>query len=48
MEKIIQGVEALNRTRGIIIHTIAFGAESELLKTLAKEHGGVYRFLQKV
>lgn len=42
---IAQEIRVLNRIRGATIHGIAFGAESELLKTLAAENGGEYRFV---
>jgi HEAT repeat protein len=42
---ILREVRALNRVRGVVIHCVAFGAESPFLKDLAKENGGVYRFV---
>ncbi len=43
---ILRGVQELNRVRGISIHCIAFGEESDLLKLLAGQNGGVYRFIE--
>ncbi len=42
---IVREIKALNRIRGVVINCVAFGAESPLLKELAKENGGVYRFV---
>ena len=42
---IAREIKALNRIRGVVINCIAFGAEAPLLKELAKENGGVYRFV---
>jgi hypothetical protein len=42
----LKGVQELNRVRGITIHCIAFGEESDLLKQLAAQNGGVYRFVE--
>lgn len=36
-----------NRQRGVTIHCIAFGAESPLLKDLAAQNGGQYRYVDK-
>jgi HEAT repeat protein len=44
---ILKGVEELNRVRGVTVHCIAFGEESELLKQLAEQNGGIYRFVQE-
>lgn len=44
---IIKGVRDLNRPRGVVIHCIAFGAESKLLQELAAQHGGEYRFVNE-
>jgi hypothetical protein len=40
-------IRTLNRIRGATIHCIAFGEESPLLKTLAAENGGQYRFVDR-
>lgn len=42
---IVKEVEALNRVRGVVINCIAFGEESDFLKELAAQNGGVYRFV---
>ena len=42
---ILKEIGALNRVRGATIHCIAFGAESKLLKDLAAQNGGKYRFV---
>jgi len=42
---ILREVQALNRLRGVVINCIAFGEESDFLKELAKQNGGVYRFV---
>ena len=42
---ILREVRALNRLRGVVIHCVAFGEESQFLKDLAKENGGTYRFV---
>jgi HEAT repeat protein len=42
---ILREVRALNRIRGVTINCVAFGEESPFLKDLAKENGGVYRFV---
>ncbi len=44
---IIAGTRELNRARGVTIHCIAFGAESDLLRKLAAEHAGEYRFVNE-
>ena len=44
---IIKEIEILNRARGVTIHTIAFGAESDLLRQLAERNGGQYRFVDR-
>ena len=46
-EAILKEVKLLNRTRGVTIHTIAFGAESNLLQQLAEQNGGQYRFVDR-
>ena len=46
-EAILKEVKLLNRTRGVTIHTIAFGAESNLLQQLAQQNGGQYRFVDR-
>ena len=42
---ILRGVEELNRVRGVTIHCIAFGEESDLLRKIAEQNGGVYHFV---
>ncbi len=42
---ILRGVREINRVRGVAIHCIAFGEESQLLRALAAENGGVYRYV---
>ncbi len=44
---IIKEIDNLNRARGVTIHTIAFGAESDLLRQLAERNGGQYRFVDR-
>jgi len=44
---ILKEIKLLNRTRGVTIHTIAFGAESNLLRQLAEQNGGQYRFVDR-
>ena len=44
---ILKEIKLLNRTRGVTIHTIAFGAESDLLRQLAEQNGGQYRFVDR-
>jgi hypothetical protein len=44
-EAILREIAAQNRVRGATIHCIAFGEESELLKDLAAQNGGKYRFV---
>ena len=46
-EAILKEIKLLNRTRGVTIHTIAFGAESNLLQQLAEQNGGQYRFVDR-
>jgi hypothetical protein len=46
-EGILREVARLNRVRGITIHCIAFGEESDLLKQLAAQNGGQYRFVNE-
>ncbi len=46
-EAILTEIKLLNRTRGVTIHTIAFGAESNLLQQLAEQNGGQYRFVDR-
>lgn len=45
-EGILEEVRRWNRTRQIVIHCIGFGIDSELLKRLAQEHGGTYRYVR--
>jgi hypothetical protein len=44
---ILQEIGAQNRLRGVTIHCIAFGEESPLLKDLAAQNGGEYRFVDR-
>jgi hypothetical protein len=44
-DDILREVGRINRVRGVTIHAIAFGAESEFLKKLAEQNGGKYRFV---
>jgi len=44
---ILKEIDILNRARGVTIHTIAFGAESDLLRQLADRNGGQYRFVDR-
>lgn len=44
---ILRQIEAINRIRGATINCIAFGEESKLLKQLADQNGGVYRFVDR-
>jgi hypothetical protein len=44
---ILEEVRVLNRVRGVTIHCIAFGEESDFLEQLAKENGGQYRFVDR-
>ena len=46
-EAIIKEVAKLNRLRAVTIHCIAFGEESDLLKKLAADNGGEYRFVDE-
>lgn len=46
-EAILKEIKLLNRIRGVTIHTIAFGAESNLLRQLAEQNGGQYRFVDR-
>jgi hypothetical protein len=45
---ICREVKALNRVRGVTIHCIAFGEESPLLKRIAEENGGEFRFVDSL
>jgi HEAT repeat protein len=40
-EEILRRIRRVNRTRGIVIHTISFG-KSEFMKALAEQNGGRY------
>ncbi|HVR76536.1 MAG TPA: HEAT repeat domain-containing protein [Planctomycetota bacterium] len=42
---ILREIQKQNRLRGVTIHCIAFGEESQLLKDLAAQNGGKYRFV---
>ncbi len=46
-DAIVREVRVLNRLRSVTIHCIAFGAESDLLKRIAAQNGGKYRFINK-
>lgn len=43
---ILEEVRRWNRTRQIVIHCIGFGIDSELLKRLAAENGGSYKYVR--
>ena len=43
--EILRAIRKINRGRRVTILCIAFGEESDLLKKLAEENGGVYRFV---
>lgn len=45
-DDIADEVQRWNRVRQIVIHTIGFGIDSALLKRLAEESGGVYKFVK--
>lgn len=45
---IVREIRVLNRLRSVTIHCIAFGEESDLLKKLAAQNGGEYRFINKI
>jgi len=45
--QILQEIGRQNQARGATIHTIAFGAESDFLRQLAAQNGGVYRFVDR-
>ncbi|MFY9344906.1 MAG: VWA domain-containing protein, partial [Planctomycetota bacterium] len=45
-DEIAAEVRRWNRTRQIVIHCIGLGTDSELLKRLARESGGTYKFVQ--
>ena len=42
-EEIVASIQLTNRIRGVQIHCIGFGADSYLLKALARDSGGDYR-----
>lgn len=44
-EAILQEIGRQNRVRNVTVHTIAFGAESEFLRQLAAQNGGMYRYV---
>jgi hypothetical protein len=44
---ILEEIRTQNRVRGATIHCIAFGEESPLLKDLAADNGGEYRFVDR-
>jgi hypothetical protein len=48
IEGISREIRAQNRVRGVTVHCIAFGEDSELLKRLAKENGGEFRFVDQM
>jgi hypothetical protein len=45
-EGILQEVRRWNRTRQIVVHCIGFGIDSDLLKRLARENGGSYKYVR--
>jgi Mg-chelatase subunit ChlD len=45
-EDITEEVRRWNRTRQIVIHGISIGLDSELLKRLAAENGGSYKYVR--
>lgn len=45
-EGILEEVKRWNRTRQIVIHCIGIGIDSDLLKRLAAENGGVYKYVR--
>ncbi len=47
-DAIVREVGVLNRLRSVTIHCIAFGEESDLLKQLAAQNGGKYRFIDRI
>ena len=44
---ILEEIRRLNRVRGVTINCIAFGSESALLRDLAKQNKGEYRYVDK-
>ncbi|MCA8952353.1 MAG: VWA domain-containing protein [Planctomycetes bacterium] len=44
-DEIADEVRRWNRLRQIVVHTIGIGIDSDLLKRLAEESGGVYKFV---
>ena len=46
VEGIAEEVRRWNRTRQIVIHCIGIGTDSPLLKRLAAENGGSYKFVR--
>ncbi len=44
-DAILEEVRRWNRTRQIVIHCIGFGLDSDLLKRLAAENGGTYKYV---
>ena len=45
-EDIADEILRWNRLRQIVIHTIGFGIDSQLLQRLADESGGIYRYIE--
>ena len=45
-EGILEEVKRWNRTRQIVVHCIGIGIDSDLLKRLAAETGGVYKYVR--
>ncbi len=45
-EEIADEVRRWNRLRQIVVHTIGFGVDTELLRRLASESGGVYTYVK--
>ncbi|MBN1442116.1 MAG: HEAT repeat domain-containing protein [Planctomycetes bacterium] len=46
-DAIVEEIRKQNRLRAVTIHCIAFGEESDLLKRLAADNGGEYRFVDE-
>jgi Mg-chelatase subunit ChlD len=45
-DDILEEVRRWNRTRQIVVHCIGLGIDSDLLKRLAKETGGSYKYVR--
>ena len=46
IDSILREIKVLNRSRGVSINGIAFGERSDLLKQLAAENNGEYKFIE--